>query len=71
MKKNLSTFSRVLRAGGGLALLLCSVMAPLPLLVRIAGLGGMGAYLLFTALAGSCLGYTLLGMSCCPIESKR
>lgn len=71
MKKNLSTISRVLRAGGGLALLLCSVLAPLPLLVRIGGLGGTGAYLLFTALAGSCLGYTMLGMSSCPVESKR
>jgi hypothetical protein len=70
MKKNLGTSDRWLRVLAASALLLCSFLAPLPLLVRAAGLGGVGVYLLFTALAGTCLGYKLMGRSTCPVETR-
>jgi hypothetical protein len=69
MKKNLGTSDRWLRGLAGSALLLCSFLAPLPLLMRAAGLGSAGVYLLFTALAGTCLGYKLIGRSTCPVET--
>ena len=65
MRKNVGTGDRVARAMGGVVLLTCSLMAPLPLLVRVASFGSMGMYLLFTALAGSCVGYRLMGKSTC------
>jgi Protein of unknown function (DUF2892) len=71
MMKNVGSADRVGRALGGVAMLVCSVMAPLPLLVRVTALGGMGSYLLFTAVAGTCLGYRLMGKSTCPVESAR
>jgi hypothetical protein len=49
----------------------CSVMAPLPLAARMATFGAMGAYLLFTALAGICFGYRLMGRSTCHAEPGR
>ncbi|QSQ14146.1 YgaP family membrane protein [Myxococcus landrumensis] len=71
MKRNVGNVERLLRALGGLVLVVCAVMAPLPLAVRLAALGGLGVYLLFSALAGSCLGYALMGRSTCPIEPGR
>ena len=41
-----------------------AVMAPLPLVVRVLGLGLPGLYLLATVLAGSCLGYAACPASC-------
>ncbi len=70
MNKNVGTADRIARAVAGVGMLLCSVMAPLPWAVRVAALGGMGVYMLFTALAGTCLGYRLIGRSTCPIESR-
>jgi hypothetical protein len=69
MKRNVGTGERWLRALAGTAMLLGSLLAPWSLLVRVAGLGMMGVYLLFTALAGTCLGYRLIGRSSCPIET--
>lgn len=71
MKRNVGNTERLFRGVGGLALATCAVMAPLPLVVRVATFGVLGAYMLFTALAGSCLGYTLMGRSTCPIEPGR
>lgn len=68
MKKNLGTGERWLRAVGGASLITGSLVAPLPWAVRLAAFGAMGAYLLFTALAGSCLGYRLMGKSTCALE---
>jgi len=70
MNKNVGTADRIARAVAGVGMLVGSVMAPLPWAVRVAALGGMGAYMLFTALAGTCLGYRLIGRSTCPIESR-
>jgi hypothetical protein len=41
-------------------------MAPLPPEVRLPVFGLAGAYLLFNAISGSCLGYKLMGKSTCP-----
>ncbi len=60
-----------MRALSGVAMLVCSVFAPLPLAVRVLALGIGGSYMLGTALAGSCLGYKLMGFSTCPIEQKE
>lgn len=71
MKRNLGNGDRLLRVVGGLALITCAVMAPLPLAVRLAVFAVTGGYLLLSALAGTCLGYALMGRSTCPIEPHR
>jgi hypothetical protein len=71
MKLNIGTPDRIVRALVGLAVLSCSVMAPLPLVIRASVFGVLGGYVLLTALVGSCVGYTLLGKSTCPLEARR
>ena len=66
MTRNAASWDRVLRALGGVAMMVGGVFAPLPLLVRVLALGGLGIYLVGTALVGSCLGYRLMGISTCP-----
>ena len=70
MKANVGTADRVLRALVGIAMLVCSVILPLPIVARAAVFGGMGAYLVLTSLVGSCLGYRFLGRSTCPVEKR-
>jgi hypothetical protein len=70
MEKNLGKGDRAARALAVIALTTCSIFAPLPLLVRVSGFGLMAAYLLYTALSGTCLGYTLIGRSTCPAERR-
>lgn len=71
MKRNLGNRDRTLRGLGALLSAICAGMAPLPLLVRVLAFGGMSAYLLFTALAGTCFGYMLIGRSTCRIERPK
>jgi hypothetical protein len=71
MKKNVGSLDRLMRVVAGLAMLAGAAFAPLPLAVRLAGLGMMGAYLLFTAVAGTCAGYHLMGKSTCPTASHH
>lgn len=71
MQQNVGTPDRLARAVAALALLTCSVLAPLPLGVRVAAMGAPGLYMLLTALAGTCLGYTLMGRSTCPAPRVR
>lgn len=71
MKRNLGNGERLLRGVGGLAMGTCAVMAPLPLAARLALFGVTEGYLLLSALAGTCLGYTLMGKSTCSIEPRR
>jgi hypothetical protein len=68
MKQNLSRMDRVVRFVAAAGLAGGAVAAPLPWAVRIAGFGLSAAYLLFTVLAGTCLGYRLMGYSTCPTE---
>ncbi len=71
MKKNIASWDRIFRAIAGLSMLACSFLAPLPLLVRLVAFGVGGAYMIGTALVGTCLGYKLMGFSTCPIEQSR
>lgn len=71
MKRNVGNGERVFRGVGGLAMATCAVMAPLPLAARLAVFGVTGGYLLFSAFAGTCLGYALIGKSTCPSEPRR
>ena len=70
MNRNAAGWDRAVRALAGVGMLTCSVFAPLPLLVRVLALGGGGVYMLGTALVGTCLGYKLMGLSTCPVNSK-
>jgi hypothetical protein len=70
MKRNLSGVDRVFRALAASALLTCSVLAPLPLGVRMLAFGTMGVYLLISAVAGTCLGYRWMGKSTCPTVER-
>ena len=63
---NLGSVDRGLRVAVALALLIAAALAPAGLLVRVAALAVPGLYLLGTALAGTCVGYALLGRSTCP-----
>jgi hypothetical protein len=68
MQQNLGKMDRVIRAVAALGLAACAIAAPLPWAIRVAGLGLSAAYLSFTVLAGTCLGYRLIGISTCPNE---
>ena len=52
-------------------MIVCSIFAPLPILVRVLVLGGGGLYMLETALVGTCFGYKMMGISYCPADPKR
>lgn len=69
MKKNVGSLDRAARTIGAIAMLLGALFAPAPLHIAIrAGIAIMGVYLAFTALAGTCLGYKMVGRSTCPRE---
>jgi hypothetical protein len=61
MKHNIGTADRLLRALGGGALLVSAYMVS-PLIAI------PGGYLLLTSLAGTCLGYRMMGRSTCPVS---
>ncbi len=71
MHRNVGTIDRWLRVVGALVMLALALLAPLPLTLRLPIFGMMGGYLLWTALAGSCLGYRLMGRSTCPSDARR
>jgi len=67
MKPNVGRLDRLARAAAALAFLVCAVAAPVPLAVRGA-LAAAGVYVVITVLAGRCVGYSLLGLSTCPLD---
>jgi hypothetical protein len=67
MKHNVGQADRILRILAGIAMLLSSMLAPVPFAAS-AALGTIGGYLMLTALAGTCLGYRLMGKSTCPLS---
>jgi hypothetical protein len=71
MEKNLGENDRAVRALAVVGLLACSIFSPLPLLVRVPAFGVLAAYLLYTALSGTCVGYALLGKSTCAAQGRR
>ncbi len=70
MTRNVGKLDRTLRAIAGLALLVCATVAPVPWTTRLGVFAVMGGYMLFTAVAGTCLGYRLMGRSTCPVNER-
>ncbi len=70
MRKNVGNWDRWVRGIGAVGLFACAVAAPLPQAARGPIFGGMGMYMLFTALVGTCLGYRLMGRSTCPVGER-
>lgn len=70
MTRNLGSVDRVLRLAGAAAAAVCAVQAPFSLPVRLAVFAGTGVYLLLTALAGTCVGYRLMGKSTCGVGQR-
>ena len=70
MTRNVGNAERIARAVAAVALIVAAFVAPLPLAVRVGALGGMAAYMLFTALSGTCLGYRMRGYSTCPVSQR-
>jgi hypothetical protein len=66
MKHNVGTLDRIARLVAAALLLVGALLAPLTLAVRIGALAAPAVYMLGTALAGTCLGYRLMGKSTCP-----
>ncbi|MEO8554849.1 MAG: DUF2892 domain-containing protein [Kofleriaceae bacterium] len=68
MKPNVGNPERILRAVIGILMLTSSVVAPVSLALRVGLFGILGGYMVFTALAGSCLGYRMMGRSTCSMR---
>lgn len=69
MKRNVGTMDRMARTVGGGAMIAAVALAPVSPALLVGGLA-MGGYLLATALAGTCVGYRLMGRSTCPHEAR-
>jgi len=54
MEHRLGGFNRFTRLAGAGMSFTCAVMAPLPLVARLAAFGSLGTYLLVSALVGTC-----------------
>jgi hypothetical protein len=65
MVRNVGSMDRWLRGIAAGALGACAAMAPLGAPWRVA-FAATAAYFVFSALAGTCLGYRLMGRSTCP-----
>jgi hypothetical protein len=70
MEKNLGRADRLARVVAASLLVLCAALAPLPFAAR-GGALAMGLYMLATALAGTCLGYRLMGFRSCPLSERQ
>jgi len=71
MTRNVGTADRLFRLLGAVGLGVCAVIAPLPVALRVGGFGLAAVYMLFTALAGTCFGYRLMGRSTCPVTQAH
>jgi Protein of unknown function (DUF2892) len=70
MKRNLGNLDRMLRVVVSIGMLICAALAPLPIVWRLSIFGGLAAYILLTALAGTCLGYRMMGRTTCPAKES-
>jgi len=70
MTKNVGTLVRVFRGLGAVSMLMCSLFAPVATEIRAPVFGGLGAYLLFTSLKGTCVGYRLMGRNTCAPTAR-
>ncbi len=66
MTRNLGNADRILRVFGALGAAVGAITGPFSLAVRLGVFGATAVYLLATALAGSCVGYRMMGKSTCP-----
>jgi hypothetical protein len=71
MKTIVGSADRLARLVASLGMFTCAVMAPLPLVVRLLAFALPAVYVLFTAVAGRCVGYALLGRSTCKVPGAR
>ena len=69
MRKNVGSWDRVARGLGAGGMIVVALVAPWEVWMRI-GVGATGAYVMLTAFVGTCVGYRLMGLSTCPLESK-
>ena len=69
MARNVGNLDRMLRAVAAVGLGVCAVVAPVDGWIR-GVMAAQGLYFLATALAGSCLGYRMMGRSTCPVPSR-
>lgn len=70
MKRNVGRGDRVIRGMAALVMASCMFVAPFPLVARLGIFGVMSVYLLFTAIAGTCAGYLVLGTSTCATGAR-
>jgi hypothetical protein len=70
MTKNLGNLDRIARVIVVVALGCCAVLAPFSLVVRLVAFALPALYVAGSALTGTCLGYSLLGLSTCPMQRK-
>jgi Protein of unknown function (DUF2892) len=69
MTKNVGGFDKILRIGGGIALLAFAATG-----IPATGynwVGWIGVVPLATALMGWCPAYTILGLNTCPLDSRK
>lgn len=70
MTRNVGTLDRIVRGIAAAGLATGAILAPVPWWIRVVVFGANAAYLSFTALGGTCLGYRLIGRSTCSVEAK-
>lgn len=66
MTRNVGRLDRLARALAALGMFAAATAAPLAPALRFGVLIPLGVYVGFTALAGTCLGYRMMGKSTCP-----
>jgi hypothetical protein len=68
MNQNLARWDRVGRTVVATSMLVGAFAARIPWTVAVFALALPAVYMAFTALAGTCLGYRLMGYSTCPVR---
>ncbi|MCX5746071.1 MAG: DUF2892 domain-containing protein [Proteobacteria bacterium] len=64
--KNLGTLDRMGRIVASLVMVIAAVALPWRAGIRLPVFLGLAGYMLMTSVAGTCLGYKLMGYSTCP-----
>lgn len=70
MTRNVGRTDRLARTLVTIPLFVCGVLAPLPLAVRVLAFVLPAAYVLYTAISGTCLGYRVIGRNTCPVPER-
>jgi len=64
--KNLGTADRIARIVASMLMVIAAVAGPWPASFRLPVFLGLAGYMVLSSLAGTCLGYKLMGVSSCP-----